>query len=529
MSLRYPSKTVKLPFNAPDLSTSGSGDEHGFLPTKRTYTTSQIEQTTCGICGKKQSKYVCPRCNVFYCSLDCFRDEKHVQCSEPFYSSAIREAIQLDSASSAEEKRKMMEMLARFERRESEGGNGSDANGLEELLRGMGLTSGKQESVNEDAEADEGFDALEMLKLRLDDGADLDNMDLQGLLDLLPPSHRERFLSLVSDPDSDQVHQLLQGLDERERKEVEGGSVPWFMLEERGDLEREGEDDLDRPVVSAMVKPSPASDDIIQGINVDPSVASKLLYNILAICLAYVQVLITHSLPSLAHAEDPRRSNTLGGPEQSITESILKLAPFLSDPKSAVRFDTFRDAWQSVWDHVEHTEASRLDNGDQLKPLVTYLGQLQNLVMPSLDISKGREQGLDLALSDVHAFLSNHAAHPVEAHIKGSEKQRTEDKENRRRKKIITFAAKKLAFYLAAIRSVREHYGRKVWLELSQEVGKEIEALRAEFQEEVVDLAAKDEASAEREGIVKVGFEKLGPSSITPWTGEPTQARIEEL
>ena len=67
----------------------------------------------------------------------------------------------------------MMEMLARFERGESEGGNGSDANGLEELLRGMGLTSGKQESVNEDAEADEGFDALEMLKLRLDDGADL--------------------------------------------------------------------------------------------------------------------------------------------------------------------------------------------------------------------------------------------------------------------------------------------------------------------------------------------------------------------
>jgi hypothetical protein len=216
-------------------------------------------------------------------------------------------------------------------------------------------------------------------------------MDLQGLLDLLPPSHRERFLSLVSDPDSDQVHQLLQGLDERERKEVEGGSVPWFMLEERGDLEREGEDDLDRPVVSAMVKPSPASDDIIQGINVDPSVASKLLYNILAIwyvlsfhraqslivvaenSLAYVQVLITHSLPSLAHAEDPRRSNTLGGPEQSITESILKLAPFLSDPKSAVRFDTFRDAWQSVWDHVEHTEASRLDNGVGLPRLILLI------------------------------------------------------------------------------------------------------------------------------------------------------------
>jgi hypothetical protein len=101
MSLRYPSKNVKLPFNAPNLSSSNSKDEGGFLSTKRTYTTSQIEQTICGMsvsdsdsgiwllgchetdlvvlillrCGKNKSKYVCPRCNIFYCSLDCFRDE----------------------------------------------------------------------------------------------------------------------------------------------------------------------------------------------------------------------------------------------------------------------------------------------------------------------------------------------------------------------------------------------------------------------------------------------------------------------
>lgn len=101
MSLRYPSKNVKLPFNAPKLSSSNSNDEGGFLATKRTYTTSQIEQTICGMsvsdsdfgiyllccsradlvvlillrCGKNKSKYVCPRCNIFYCSLDCFRDE----------------------------------------------------------------------------------------------------------------------------------------------------------------------------------------------------------------------------------------------------------------------------------------------------------------------------------------------------------------------------------------------------------------------------------------------------------------------
>ena len=99
--------------------------------------------------------------------------QKHVQCSEPFYASAIREAIQTDSTSSSDEKRKMMEMLARFERGESGGGDGTEVNGLEELLRGMGGTEREQEHVDEDAEVDEGLDALEMLKLRLDDGSDL--------------------------------------------------------------------------------------------------------------------------------------------------------------------------------------------------------------------------------------------------------------------------------------------------------------------------------------------------------------------
>lgn len=108
-------------------------------------------------------------------------------------------------------------------------------------------------------------------------------MDLQDLLDLLPPSHREQFLSLVSDPDSDQVQQLLEKLDDRERKELEGGSVPWFMLDNSDELEQEGEDVPDSSAEREMVKPLPASDDALQGIHVDPSVGLRLLYNTLAI------------------------------------------------------------------------------------------------------------------------------------------------------------------------------------------------------------------------------------------------------
>lgn len=162
-------------------------------------------------------------------------------------------------------------------------------------------------------------------------------------------------------------------------------------------------------------------------------------------------------------------------------------------------------------------------------PLVTYLAQLQSLIVPSLDLSKGREQGLDLALSDLYAFLSARAAQTTETQVKGPVKQRTEDKEHRRQRKMIIFAAKKLAFYLAAIRNVREHHGRKVWLELSQEVGKEVQALRAESLEENEDPAVKDRASNKRTETVTIVSAEISPSSVTLWTGEPTQARIEEL
>jgi hypothetical protein len=109
-------------------------------------------------------------------------------------------------------------------------------------------------------------------------------MELHDLLELLPPSHREQFLSLISDPDSDQVQRLLGNLDDHERKALEGGSVPWFMLESRNDrLEREGEDNDDQAFDREMVKPPSASNDMVHGIHVDPSVGMKLLYNTLAI------------------------------------------------------------------------------------------------------------------------------------------------------------------------------------------------------------------------------------------------------
>ena len=42
---------------------------------------------------KKSARYTCPRCNVRYCSLECYRSEKHGGCSEAFYHDCVVEDL----------------------------------------------------------------------------------------------------------------------------------------------------------------------------------------------------------------------------------------------------------------------------------------------------------------------------------------------------------------------------------------------------------------------------------------------------
>lgn len=65
-------------------------------------------------CRKQFSNYVCPRCNLRYCSLACYKDLQHADCTESFYKDSVTAEIQnreLDKDS----KNKMLEMLKRLE------------------------------------------------------------------------------------------------------------------------------------------------------------------------------------------------------------------------------------------------------------------------------------------------------------------------------------------------------------------------------------------------------------------------------
>ncbi|XP_060079858.1 zinc finger HIT domain-containing protein 2-like [Ylistrum balloti] len=96
-----------------------------------------LQDGICPLCLKNETKYTCPRCNVRYCSVECYKGEKHMDCSESFYKDCFIEGLK-DQSSGLEEKRKIMEMISRVEE-ETEGLESDDEPDLAERLEGLDL------------------------------------------------------------------------------------------------------------------------------------------------------------------------------------------------------------------------------------------------------------------------------------------------------------------------------------------------------------------------------------------------------
>lgn len=58
--------------------------------------------------------YVCPRCNILYCSVPCYQSELHVNCSEAFYRDCVMENMNCVETGPLAE-RKMYEILHRLQ------------------------------------------------------------------------------------------------------------------------------------------------------------------------------------------------------------------------------------------------------------------------------------------------------------------------------------------------------------------------------------------------------------------------------
>ncbi|KAE8250606.1 hypothetical protein A4X13_0g4564 [Tilletia indica] len=53
-------------------------------------------RSICIFCNKSKAQYACPTCQAPYCSLDCFRSQKHAECAVGFARGAVRDAVRED-------------------------------------------------------------------------------------------------------------------------------------------------------------------------------------------------------------------------------------------------------------------------------------------------------------------------------------------------------------------------------------------------------------------------------------------------
>ncbi|KAK8844066.1 hypothetical protein IAR55_006860 [Kwoniella newhampshirensis] len=404
MSIKQPKPVqIRLPFTVP-------------RPNHSTLTPAK----TCGICRKKDSKYTCPRCNVAYCSLDCFRDESHAQCSEPFYKATVLDSIASDPKAGFDEKKGMMEMLRRFEQAQAEGGDA-----LAEL-----------EEDDEDEEEKEDPD--DELAEKLGD-INIDQIDSNQLFHLLPPKHREAFLAAIRNPESEETKALIEDAAagaEGEENALAGPSVlPWW--EGDGEL---GSDDLELESASS---PEIISDNVLAGISPPAGIGKKLAFNAIAICLAYVHTLLSFRLPSL----DPTYLSAQEVESAGLKGYLGQLVPFLVDAKSTVRHETLSFAWGSVWEIIGSDQTS--PSPSMLHHLLSTLPQL--LHPPILASSPPK---ILLVLSDLYSFFSKPKAGGA--------------------------VPRKLAFYIKAL---QQDLIRQDWSSLEHEVSKELEKLQAENED----------------------------------------------
>ncbi|KAI0642320.1 hypothetical protein C8Q79DRAFT_1013608 [Trametes meyenii] len=269
----------------------------------------------CSICRRQFSRYTCPRCNVPYCSLVCFRSEKHADCSESFYRKEVELDVKSAPSASVEEKRRMMDLLKRFE---------------EDALEDSPLL---EDSDNE--EADDLHNRLQNIDLGMNDSA-----SYEELWEALSPSERDKFLRALNDPDSELARQLLAS-EELERERVD----PWwqtFAETEPKNLSPPSSGPTGRkngPKPSIMSIPEPLVKQSARNALSGP----LLLYNICAVCITYAYTVRYFAVSPLSSVPptDPDRAE--------MRRSVSQLVPFLTDRRSTLTHSSLSGVVTDLW------------------------------------------------------------------------------------------------------------------------------------------------------------------------------------
>ncbi|KAF8262240.1 hypothetical protein EI94DRAFT_1688271 [Lactarius quietus] len=311
----------------------------------------------CGICRRQFSRYTCPRCNLLYCSLSCFRAETHSQCSEPFYRNQLASDIHTEPSTSAAERKGMLELLKRFEQ-----------DSLDDPFA----------HPEENSDDDEG--PVDNLEQRLA-GIDLGSASADTIWAALNPEERSRFTRAVQDPTSELAKTLLTSPDL-----VDDVPAPWWTSSlTTTPVNAPASRPAPRPELIAipdsfLVAPTPPS---------PPAPAFPLAYNLVAILVAYAYASRHLSAYPLASSPDAR---TL----------VSRLVPFLVSRDDKTRFPGIESASTDLF--------SRFDAGTVTPSVFALLlRDAATLLRPPL-VAEGDEGVPALrALSDLHELFKSRA------------------------------------------------------------------------------------------------------------------------
>ncbi|KAI9459657.1 hypothetical protein BJY52DRAFT_354098 [Lactarius psammicola] len=311
----------------------------------------------CGICRRQFSQYTCPRCNLLYCSLSCFRAEAHSQCSEPFYRDQLALDIHTEPSTSAADRKAMLELLKRFEQ-----------DSLDDPF-----------AHPEEGDDDEG--PGDDLERRLA-GIDLESASADKIWAALNPEERSRFTRAVQDPTTELAKTLLTSPDL-----ADDIPAPWWTSSsttppDNAPAPRPAQPPdlitISKSLLAAPTPPSPSGP------------AFPLAYNLVAILVAY------------AYASRHLSAYPLASSSSDAPALVRRLVPFLVARDDKTRFPGIESASTDVF--------SRFSAGT-ITPsaFALLLRDVATLLRPPF-ITEDDEGALALrALSDLHDLFKPRA------------------------------------------------------------------------------------------------------------------------
>ncbi|XP_012693232.1 zinc finger HIT domain-containing protein 2 [Clupea harengus] len=159
----------------------------------------EAQMQVCGLCLSKPYCYTCPRCNIMYCSLSCYRSPGHSGCSEEFYKESVFKELRNTGLTEKESREKMQEILLRLRTNE-------------------GAMDHISEQLGEEAEPG-GTEALELLSrlAEMQANGEENKEEIQKTLlklrDIDEDEDRSREDGLIEEGDQEDLADKLAGLD----------------------------------------------------------------------------------------------------------------------------------------------------------------------------------------------------------------------------------------------------------------------------------------------------------------------------